>query len=108
MKKQNPVLDTQFAAGKLDSKEANFVEVFEESNRAEEAEEDEAGLLRLRNWVMSWRGLTIPPKTNWKRFKNGLRDLLEEEEIAGAEREEDEESLLEIYNAIDPNDDVST
>ena len=52
--------------------------------------------------------MTIPPKTNWKRFKNGLRDLLEEEEIAGAEREEDEESLLEMYNAIDPNDDVST
>ena len=52
--------------------------------------------------------MTIPPKTNRKRFENGLRDLSEEEEIAGAEREEDEESLLEIYNAIDPNDDVST
>ena len=30
---------------------------------------------------------------NRKRFKNELRDLLEEEEIAGAEREEDEEEI---------------
>ena len=40
--------------------------------------------------------MTIPPNTNRKRFENGLQDLLEEEEIAGAEREEDEESLSEI------------
>ena len=31
---------------------------------------------------------------NWKRFKNGLRDLSEEEEeIAEVEREEDEEEI---------------
>ena len=37
--------------------------------------------------------MTIPPNMNWKRFKNGLRDLSEEEEIAGVEREEDEEEI---------------
>ena len=37
--------------------------------------------------------MTIPPNMNWKRFKNGLRNLSEEEEIAGAEREEDEEEI---------------
>ena len=38
--------------------------------------------------------MTIPPNMNWKRFKNGLRDLSEEEEeIAEVEREEDEEEI---------------
>ena len=37
--------------------------------------------------------MTIPPNTNRKRFENGLRDLSKEEEIAGAEREEDEEEI---------------
>ena len=30
---------------------------------------------------------------NRKRFENGLQDLSKEEEIAGAEREEDEEEI---------------
>ena len=52
------------------------------------------GIEGLRNWVKSCRGLTIPPNMNWKRFKNGLRDLSEEEEeIAEVEREEDEEEI---------------
>ena len=38
--------------------------------------------------------MTIPPNTNRKRFENELRDLLEEEEIAEAEREEDEEEIV--------------
>ena len=38
--------------------------------------------------------MTIPPNMNWKRFKNRLRDLSEEEEeIAEVEREEDEEEI---------------
>ena len=37
--------------------------------------------------------MTILPNMNRKRFENGLRDLSEEEEIAGAEREEDEEEI---------------
>ena len=36
--------------------------------------------------------MTIPPNTNQKRFKNELQDL-SEEEIAGVEREEDEEEI---------------
>ena len=37
--------------------------------------------------------MTIPQNTNQKRFENGLRDLSEEEEIAEAKREEDEEEI---------------
>uniref|UniRef100_A0A7N2MJ04 TIR domain-containing protein n=1 Tax=Quercus lobata TaxID=97700 RepID=A0A7N2MJ04_QUELO len=48
--------------------------------------------LMLAGSRCSW-GLTIPPNTNRKRFKNRLRDLSEEEEITRAEREEDEEEI---------------
>ena len=37
--------------------------------------------------------MLILPNTNRKRFENELLDLSEEEEIAGAEREEDKEEI---------------
>ena len=37
--------------------------------------------------------MTILLNTNQNRFENGLRDLSEEEEIAGVEKEEDEEEI---------------
>ena len=39
------------------------------------------------------KGLDDSAKHDRKRFENGLRDLSEEEEIARAEREEDEEEI---------------
>ena len=38
--------------------------------------------------------MTILLNTNQNRFENGLRDLSEEEEIVGVEREEDEEEIV--------------
>jgi hypothetical protein len=45
---------------------------------------------------MTWIGLTNPPKTKWKRFEKGLRDLSEEDEIDEELIAEDEESSSEI------------